>query len=472
MGMEKSSLQRIDNQPGLQRKFSCRTLVYSIAGLTAAGVIFKLLSYRSAEPWIFGLYSLPYFLFVIVFICGSLFLAFTFVRFRLKTIYFLIAWVVVAAIFVGAIEIGGQIYAFVYPAYRVLSFVPDRMVGWKLLPNLRYTWGGHYWYAREFSVPIAINSHGYRDAERTLSKPRGVTRVALLGDSMVEAMQVPFEKTAGHVLEQTLNTRAEGKPAAYEVLNFGVSNYGVGQYLLTWEEYASKFSPDYVFILVAEIHMDRTVTKYESSAVSATERRLWVRPTFRIEKNELVREPARDFDQFVKAQQELIDGELGGKRSARRSHGVFIAPYANLSLWQRLMEVQRRLSGQLKVAEAEAEAFQPLDRSVADINLKVIEELGRQIRDRGGRLVVVDASRYFRFLKWQALTPMLKQFCAEHGFGFIPLGDELLTAEKNGTVTRWPYDQHFNEIGNKIFADAMYRWISTNVREPKAKAPL
>jgi len=136
------------------------------------------------------------------------------------------------------------------------------------------------------------------------------------------------------------------------------------------------------------------------------------------------------------------------------------------------MEVQRRLSGQLKVAEAGAEAFQPLDRSVADINLKVIDELGRQIRDRGGRLVVVDASRYFRFLKWQALTPMLKQFCAEHGFGFIPLGDELLTAEKNGTVTRWPYDQHFNEIGNKIFADAMYRWISTNVREPKAKAPL
>jgi hypothetical protein len=39
------------------------------------------------------------------------------------------------------------------------------------------------------------------------------------------------------------------------------------------------------------------------------------------------------------------------------------------------------------------------------------------------------------------------------------LGDELLKAEAQHISTRWTYDQHFNETGNAMFADAMYRWM-------------
>jgi hypothetical protein len=104
--------------------------------------------------------------------------------------------------------------------------------------------------------------------------------------------------------------------------------------------------------------------------------------------------------------------------------------------------------------------FQQPDEQAIAINLKVIEELGRQVNQAGSKLVVVDASRYFPFLKWEGLSALLEKFSAEKGFGWIPLGDELLQAEKKGIVTRWPYDQHFNETGNKMFAEAMQRWMT------------
>ena len=460
---------------GLSGRFKWRLAFYVLCGIVAVIALFKLFSYRSSEPWIFGLYSLPYFLFLVLSIGSTFFLGTIFYRFKLKAFYILFGLGFLFVLSIGAFELSGQIYAFLYPSYRVLSFVPDRVVGWKLAPDLQFTWGGQYWYAREFSVPIETNSHGFRDVQRTVAKPQGVIRVALLGDSMVEAFQVPFNKTAGHVLEQRLNARAQSATAKpvkrYEVLNFGVSNYGVGQYLLGWEQYASKFSPDYVFIFVAEIHMERTVSKYEPSAFSTIRQLLWVRPTFRLEKGDLVREPARDFDEFVNVQKELIRKEFGEKRMARKPHGLFIGPSLHISPWHSLMQIQKILSPHPKDAEAQAEVtvFNPVDQQAIDVNLRVIEELGRQVKKGGSQLVVVDASRYFRYLKWETLTTTLERFCAENEFGWIPLGDELLKAEKSGISTRWPYDQHFNETGNAMFADAMYRWMVDELGQSKVE---
>src|SRR5262249_578500 len=132
--------------------------------------------------------------------------------------------------------------------------------------------------------------------------------------------------------------------------------------------------------------------------------------------------------------------------------------------WHRLMQVQRRFTDKPNnpTVQNQVIKFQQPDEQAIAINLKVIEELGQQVNKAGSKLVVVDASRYFPFLKWEGLSAILEKFCAEKGFGWIPLGNELLEAEKKGVVTRWPYDQHFNETGNKMFADAMQRWITSH----------
>ena len=163
----------------------------------------------------------------------------------------------------------GQVIALIRPSYDVLVLQPDKVLGWKQVPNLHWTWAGHHWYAADFSVDVVTNPLGFRDIAREFPKPHGVKRIALLGDSFIEAVQVPFEKTSGQLLERSLNCssdQGQKHSQRWEVLNFGISNYGVGQYLLTWEQYAKRYEPDYVVIFVAKLHMKRTLDRYEFGA--------------------------------------------------------------------------------------------------------------------------------------------------------------------------------------------------------------
>ena len=166
----------------------------------------------------------------------------------------------VVALFEGV----GRLFLMLRPSYEVVFLQADRQLGWKQVPSHRYTWAGSHWYAVDFSTPIEINSLGFRDRERSVAKPAGVVRVAMLGDSFVEAMQVPFERTAAQLLERRLEEAPpKPDPARYEVLNFGISNFSVGQYLLVFEEHARRFAPDYTVVFVGVEQMDRTVWKYE-----------------------------------------------------------------------------------------------------------------------------------------------------------------------------------------------------------------
>jgi len=159
------------------------------------------------------------------------------------------------------IEVGGQIYAYFHPAYKVIPFVPHPILGWRFIPNSDHIVTGDYWYAREFSPEVKINSHGFRDFERSMEKDKNTVRIALLGDSMISARQVDFEKTAGQLLEKRLNKEFGAKTGKkYEVLNFGVDGYGVDQIILNWDTYAYKFKPDFVFLYVFERNYLRTVS--------------------------------------------------------------------------------------------------------------------------------------------------------------------------------------------------------------------
>jgi hypothetical protein len=94
---------------------------------------------------------------------------------------------------------------------------------------------------------IEINSDGWRGPEVALEHPAGTFRIALLGDSYIEAFEVPFEKTAGELLEGRL-AALRGTPV--EVLNFGHGGYGTTQELLTLQREVWKYSPDLVLLAV------------------------------------------------------------------------------------------------------------------------------------------------------------------------------------------------------------------------------
>lgn len=118
---------------------------------------------------------------------------------------------------------------------------PDAFLSWRPAPNC------NYWYNKENDHPITwkYNSHGWRDEERAIKKLPNTYRVAILGDSYVEAMQVELSRTFSALAENQLN---EGKGIEVEILNFGRSGFTQTEELFILKNDVEKFSPDMVVL--------------------------------------------------------------------------------------------------------------------------------------------------------------------------------------------------------------------------------
>ncbi|MFI5396481.1 MAG: hypothetical protein ACHQ9S_13190 [Candidatus Binatia bacterium] len=127
---------------------------------------------------------------------------------------------------------------------RWLRLVPDQL--WEPDPVLgaRHKAGKTgVWTAeeREFFVPIQINHEGLRDVEHTYTKLPGVTRLLLLGDSFVEAFQVPLEQTLARRLQALLGN-------GVEVIGAGVSGYGTASEMLFLKGEGLRYDPDIIVV--------------------------------------------------------------------------------------------------------------------------------------------------------------------------------------------------------------------------------
>jgi len=98
------------------------------------------------------------------------------------------------------------------------------------------------------SQSIRFNALGFRDIDRAQVKPEGVYRIAVLGDSYIEAPQVAVADRVTEQLEAELNRRGTVAPLEVEVLNFGFSTYGTMQELQVLERDVWRFAPDLVIL--------------------------------------------------------------------------------------------------------------------------------------------------------------------------------------------------------------------------------
>jgi len=121
-------------------------------------------------------------------------------------------------------------------------YQPSRERGWTLRPGASGLVSG------ETRQEVRINSHGFHDRERSYEKPDGTFRIAVLGNSWTEALQVPLEKTYPAVLEGELQGRSCWNGKRIEVLNFGVAGYSTGQELLALRQEVWKYQPDLVVL--------------------------------------------------------------------------------------------------------------------------------------------------------------------------------------------------------------------------------
>jgi hypothetical protein len=118
----------------------------------------------------------------------------------------------------------------------------DPVVGAELRPGIKGYWlkeGGGY---------VSINSDGLRDREHAVKKPPHTLRIAVLGDSFTEAMQVNREEDFCSIMEKKLQGCPNLRGRKIEVINFGESGFGTTQELLTLEHRVWKYEPGIILL--------------------------------------------------------------------------------------------------------------------------------------------------------------------------------------------------------------------------------
>ena len=116
----------------------------------------------------------------------------------------------------------------------------DLIAGLRYPPNSQFHFNDN---GRSFKVKI--NSHGWRDKERSVKKPAGVYRVAVLGDSYVESFQIERKKTFLSLAEEKLK---KDYNLEVELMNFGRGGYSQAEEMLVLRNYVEDFSPDAVVL--------------------------------------------------------------------------------------------------------------------------------------------------------------------------------------------------------------------------------
>jgi hypothetical protein len=153
----------------------------------------------------------------------------------------LLSGVLVSASLCVALVIGElalRLIGFSYPVF----YTYDDIVGSALRPNAQG------WHRTEGEALIRISTDGLRDREHSKTKPPNTFRIAVLGDSMAEALQVPLEATFWSIMEQRLKECRAFGARNVEVLNFGVAGYGTAQELLTLRHRVLDYAPDMVVL--------------------------------------------------------------------------------------------------------------------------------------------------------------------------------------------------------------------------------
>jgi hypothetical protein len=149
-------------------------------------------------------------------------------------------------------------------------------------------------YRKEGASIVEINAGGFRDTEHSVQKEPGTVRIALIGDSYVEALQVEHDEGFWRPMTETVGDCGAFGSARIEVLKFGVSGYSTAQELLLLRDEVWKYSPDVVMLVMTTNNDITDNTRFFKKTaipyfVYHEDGRLTLDDSFRNEKTFLVR---------------------------------------------------------------------------------------------------------------------------------------------------------------------------------------
>jgi lysophospholipase L1-like esterase len=124
---------------------------------------------------------------------------------------------------------------------EVIRYAPNQSGVWRI--------------RNEIAANYRINKQGWNSGltEYTRERRAGVARIAVVGDSYVEALQVPHTQSFAEVLEQTLGGRERT-----EVYRFGISGAPLSQYVHMVEREVALYRPDWIVVTIVHNDFDES----------------------------------------------------------------------------------------------------------------------------------------------------------------------------------------------------------------------
>ena len=138
----------------------------------------------------------------------------------------------------GSFEIFFQLSEIKLPPY----ITDSHLLGRSLVPNARIS------YINESFNLTHVNEFGYLGKAYPKNKEEDVYRIAIIGDSYVEALQVKTQHHFSTILEDRLNSKMTN--SKIEILNFGRSGLDFSNTYIHYELIAKNYNPNMIIIFV------------------------------------------------------------------------------------------------------------------------------------------------------------------------------------------------------------------------------
>jgi hypothetical protein len=373
---------------------------------------------------------------------------------------------VVVAIIVGiaVVELGLRSLGMSYPEF----YTYDSNIGPVHIPNMQG------WQTIEGHAYVSINSDGLRDREHTIEKPKDVIRIAVLGDSYTEALQVPVEDAFWSVMERRLGTCSRLHGRRVEAMNFGVAGYGTAQEYLTLKYRVWKYAPDVILLAF--------LTSNDISDNSQALKK--ARTAYFVLKNDSLVLDNRLLEKQVAQRQTLVD----------RARKVLFSYSRILQLVHYLQRTYRRQVDQAPAADGnlpgqeagvnDAVYREPNDppwREAWRVTEALVSAVHQEVVSHGAQFLLVtlsngiqddaDAEKRRRYMQQIGVSDLLypdrrmEALAKREGIPFLMLAPRLQSwAEANkvcvhGFGNAIPCGGHWNETGHRLAGDMIAAWM-------------
>lgn len=384
----------------------------------------------------------------------------------------------VALLFVGlslgllTAEVALRLLGVSFPA----PYAIDEHCGSKLQPGFRGVW------TQEGYSAFHVNPLGFRDREQAVEKPKGTVRIAVLGDSYIEALQVADDATFARVLEAQLNEQRAVDDPRYEVLSFGIAGWGTAQELLALRHYVWQFDPDVVLLAFLAGNDVRNNSKPLEP--------VQCRPFFTWDGEQLrLDESFREHPDYVLAQAPATrwkNSVINSSRLVQLVRQLRDARRQNAGVTDSSNDFERGLE-----AEALIEPTSPAWQQAWELTDRLIAQMAAEVHDRGrhfaafaipsGVQVDPDAARRTALATKLKVADLdyaelhLAALATAHQFEFIPLVQALRSyAESEGRHLHGFRNTqlgtgHWNEEGHRQAARACATALRAQMKQSTAR---